>query len=83
MTSATTTSTKERLAQLHEAEPTITQAEAGRRLGVTRARVSALARELGISFPRKVAPRGACGKCGRVRLLQDTRKGRWCAECAS
>jgi hypothetical protein len=84
MTSATTSpTTKERLLQLREAEPTISQAEAARRLGVTRARMSALAHELGIAFPRKVASRGACGKCRCVRLLQDTKKGRRCAGCAS
>ena len=84
MPNATTSpTTKERLVHLREAEPDITQAEVARRLGVTRARVSALALELGIEFARKVARRGECGKCRRVRLLQDTPKGRRCAECAS
>lgn len=76
-------STRERLVQLHEREPGITQIEAARRLRATRQRVSQLAQEERLAFARKPVERGACGQCGRVRRLDSDRLCRACASLIS
>jgi cell division protein FtsL len=71
--------TRERLKQLHAADPAITKAEAARQLCISRERVGIIAEALGIEFQRKQARRGACSGCGRVRKFV---RERLCAGCA-